>query len=450
MMMNLTGRIKNTNRSIMNKITLFFLFVLCIPTGTIYAQWEVKHVSETNTTLNVIKCYNEDIGFAMGNDGLVLKSTDQGESWMDIDALVEGNIMDFDFISADVMVLVSTGIFGNAEFERFIYFSEDGGSSWHASFIESGSFNSIHFFNDTIGLVSGAQNILRTVDRGSYWHEVYNITQHGFDYGEISRMNFINDSIGYAIGTGRVTGENGQILSFLLKTTDAGQSWQPIAEIANWLKTVAFIDENTGYLADALYSYKTTDGGMSWDTLNHLYGVVDFSWPSVDIGYTVNRPDAYIPEATTAFAIGKTTDAGASWTGSYNDGAHLESVFFLNDTTGFVAGDYSIIMKTTSGGGEITGDYPWHIFTSTTEKPLAYGDLEIYPNPSIDEIYIKGIDLNGQSAQIEVYTITGRQISTNQIPTLSPFSIDISNLPAGMYLVVLKQEKLHRFGFFTK
>ena len=434
----------------MNKITLFVLSVLCIYTGTIYAQWEVKHVSETNTTLNVIKFYNEDIGFAMGNDGLILKSTDQGESWLEIDDIIEGDIQDFDFISTDVIVLVSTGFFGNAEFERFIYFSEDSGSSWHASFIESGSFNSVHFFNDTLGLVSGSHNILRTDDGGSYWHEVYNITQNGFDYGSISQMDFVNDNIGYAIGTGRVTGEDGQILSFLLKTTDAGQSWQHIAEIDSWLKTAYFMDENTGYIADALYTYKTIDGGMSWDTLNHLSGVVDFSWPSSGIGYTVNRPEAYIPGVNTVFAIGKTIDAGAHWSGSYNDGAHLESVFFLNDTLGFVAGDYSIIMKTTSGGGEITGDYPWHIFTNTIEKPLHTNDLEVYPNPASNEIHIEGITAIDPNVQLDIYTISGIPVLTNQMLSSSLVSIDISNLPSGTYLVIVKQETLHQFGFFVK
>ena len=77
----------------MKKIILIFLIQISTAIY-IFAQWDVKHVETENTTLNVIKFFDEDLGFAMGGSGKILRSTDQGENWVGATILADEVIAD--------------------------------------------------------------------------------------------------------------------------------------------------------------------------------------------------------------------------------------------------------------------------------------------------------------------------------------------------------------------
>jgi hypothetical protein len=163
--------------------------------------------------------------------------------------------------------------------------------------------------------------------------------------------------------------------------------------------------------------------------------VVDFTTPSPSNVKTVNRPEAYIPEApSTEFAISTSKDGGETWSGDYMNGAHLESIFFINDSLGFVAGDYSIIMKTENCGGEITGDYPWHLFATST-KEVEVLNLEIYPNPTDDFIIIKSGKYIG--SEYRIYSINLKIVKHGM---LLENEIQLSDLPSGLYILTVEND----------
>jgi len=85
----------------------------------------------------------------------------------------------------------------------------------------------------------------------------------------------------------------------------------------------------------------------------------------------------------------------------------------------------SLMIRPVMSGGEPVGT------TSTSEVPKAEA-LKIYPNPSRDLIYLQGPDW-ANNAQVEVFSNTG-QVLLRQAYTET---INISNLPAGMYYVRL-------------
>lgn len=60
------------------KIILLFM----LPT-LLYSQW-VKQVSNTTETLNNTHFVNNSIGFAVGNNGTIIKTTDGGTNWTNI------------------------------------------------------------------------------------------------------------------------------------------------------------------------------------------------------------------------------------------------------------------------------------------------------------------------------------------------------------------------------
>ena len=70
----------------------------------------------------------------------------------------------------------------------------------------------------------------------------------------------------------------------------------------------------------------------------------------------------------------------------------------------------------------------------TWSQPLGVNDsntldIQVYPNPTSDKIYLKGL-LN--EATVEVFSVDGRQLSTTTIN--NNFSLDL-NLSSGIYLL---------------
>ncbi|MBK6281812.1 MAG: T9SS type A sorting domain-containing protein [Draconibacterium sp.] len=74
----------------------------------------------------------------------------------------------------------------------------------------------------------------------------------------------------------------------------------------------------------------------------------------------------------------KTVDGGRTWSdlsGITRNG--LNSIFFTNDSTGYIVGDYGIILKTTNEGG-----FP------AVENVLLESTFTVYPNPTTNKISI--------------------------------------------------------------
>ena len=130
--------------------------------------------------------------------------------------------------------------------------------------------------------------------------------------------------------------------------------------------------------------------------------------------------------------------------GEYMDGAHLESIFFINDSLGFVAGDYSLIMKTETCGGEIIGDYPWHLFVTST-KEVENLNLEIYPNPTMDFIFIRNSKFVGSD-----YKIYTSDLKVVKYGKLLGDKIDLVDLPSGIYLLAVEYEHSNAIVKFVK
>jgi len=115
----------------------------------------------------------------------------------------------------------------------------------------------------------------------------------------------------------------------------------------NELRSIHFIDEQTGLAAGFGTIQKTTDGGNTW-TPTTAKGdfFTSISFPSSSIGYAVGFNGSII----------KTTDGGETWDVQRDGNSllkkqmHFESVRFVSTTTGFVVGRNGIILKTTDGG----------------------------------------------------------------------------------------------------
>ena len=200
---------------------------------------------------------------------------------------------------------------------------------------------------------NGYNSVLRNVyysDASTCWAVGYNGLIKTTDKGEtwtsklegygLLDIYFINSNIGWTVGF------NGTIF----KTTNGGNDWEPLDNEFNFhFEKVYFADENNGYILGNNFFLKSNDGGVSWS----------FKQPTDHILQTmffINEDTGWI--AGNEGVILKTTDAGSTWIYQQMNGTDygtLTSLFFIDENTGWASGigldvNGGVILKTTNGG----------------------------------------------------------------------------------------------------
>jgi photosystem II stability/assembly factor-like uncharacterized protein len=215
-------------------------------------------------------------------------------------------------------------------------------SGWNINKYGNGNFDRIYFYNDTIGFCFGGTGIYKTTNLGNNWQYVqtdsvnksYRAMQFlstqvgivladtlsGFYCGLISKttdggMNWIkkylyinqnfsfyglqfpSTNVGYAVG-----GESSQ--GIILKTTNSGDNWIQLGTTGiNPIRSVFFINENTGWIGTSSNILITTNSGINWTSqLTVGAGVGSIYFPTSNIGYAINVLNGF-----------KTTNGGQNW-----------------------------------------------------------------------------------------------------------------------------------------
>ena len=198
----------------------------------------------------------------------------------------------------------------------------------------------VNFLDTNTGwAVGGAGRILKTTDGGTTW-----ASQTSGVTADFHCVQFVDANTGWVGGY-----DGGPVLR---KTTNGGASWtSQSASVGTYatLKSVFFLNANTGWAAGGNVVRKTTNGGTNWAT--------QFTTPD-----TTNIDAVYFVNANTGWIVGgddysgratlfKTTDGGSNWSrqtsGTYSE---LQSLQFISADTGFAAGSYGSVVQTTNGG----------------------------------------------------------------------------------------------------
>ena len=187
----------------------------------------------------------------------------------------------------------------------------------------------VHFPSDSVGYIVGYYGItLRSTDMGSSWDIVHKDSAKTFH-----SVFFIDENTGFAAG------------GSLYKTNDGGVNWEEVmTDTFDQIIEVYFVNDSLGF-AGGTKLHITRDGGQTWNgqDLGNAFSAIHF--PSDSVGYFIGGSDFANP-------LYKTTDAGQSFVTITNGFQSIkESVYFLNDDTGYMCGWYAgIIAKTTNGG----------------------------------------------------------------------------------------------------
>ncbi|MFN0187236.1 MAG: hypothetical protein ACKVQV_00885, partial [Bacteroidia bacterium] len=223
----------------------------------------------------------------------------------------------------------------------------------------------IFFINNDTGWVCNVDGkIYKTIDGGNNW-----VTQLNQPNTSFRCIGFATPLKGWAgnLGTGRWSPTIDTLP--LYETNDGGLTWQPVSNISGTLPKgicgINIVNDSTVYAVGRVggpaYLLKTIDAGSTWQSidLNLLaFQLVDCKFFSKDTGLVVGGFPG--PSYTTSkYRILYTTDGGLNWqvvASGLNTSKNCWKVDFTNRLVGYVSvesngtNDTIPVLKTIDGG----------------------------------------------------------------------------------------------------
>jgi photosystem II stability/assembly factor-like uncharacterized protein len=310
-------------------------------------------------------------GYAVGNHGVIVKTTDQGATWAyRSSSPTQYFVYGATIYSVNFPVDAQTGyaVGGYPDKEGVILKTTSGGAAWVPQYFDTtdGSigFRSVHFPQDAqTGYAVGKSSdgrILKTTNGGIAWTVV-----GGDDSSaNFNAVHFVNNQSGYVVGGDPFWGRN-----IIQKTTDGGASWTRLTtgiSTINLLSVHFPVDMQTGYAVGdsgpTTFILKTTNGGTTWVRQYSMGGGGLGSYQFDDVQFPLDAQTGFVvgcgmvsPNAGSQIVL-KTTNGGALWVASFPPGGvEFYSVDFpVGVQTGYAVGEgetgWSTICKTTDGG----------------------------------------------------------------------------------------------------
>lgn len=422
----------------LHRILLVFLFFQIYT--EVKAQWTLKHLDEKEYTWNnLVKFKNDSLGLFMGSNSVILKSRDAGETWNAVHLKAKINLFDFQFVGDSTVFAIGL-VSGGTQFIK----SLDNGDNWEsiASF-PGKQLWSLFFFDAKTGVLAGYDGIYRTSDSGNTWDLVWSIPLFGYRFGELKQICFPTSQIGFAVGTGYP--EFGMGDHIFLKTTDSGINWATVCTFKQDLTSVCFLNADIGFVGtEPGILYKTVNGGLTWSEkiITEFWNEISsIQFISDKIGFVVGHQRALTTGggSSTSFFISKTIDGGETWKTFGSNGIPLNSIYFINATTGFVSGEFSLIMKTTGKINELPADYPWHLVQyGSSGKGIDDSNtfVKVFPNPTIGPLTLQLKNSDQTIETIRLLSSLGQIIYIgNPILNSEDIQIDLSRLISGIYFL---------------
>jgi photosystem II stability/assembly factor-like uncharacterized protein len=150
--------------------------------------------------------------------------------------------------------------------------SLDEGASWQSTDLSNqlGMLLDVKFLDRDVGFVCGGSDreiershavILKTRDGGKTWVKKYESTRA---FEDSWKCSFPSEHVGYASVQSY---DDKSAQRFVAKTTDAGETWQELALVADASVHelgIGFVDENLGWVGAVPHAFQTRDGGKTW------------------------------------------------------------------------------------------------------------------------------------------------------------------------------------------
>lgn len=216
------------------------------------------------------------------------------------------------------------------------------------------------------------------------------------DAGSFKGIRFLNNTTGFMWTT------NGK----LFKTSDAGMSWDTLStNTTDTINECSFLDDSHFFMLTNDKIYKTDNSGTSWSLLNSPtdsnFRYIIFI--SNTVGFSITKKQPSTPFRSKLY---KTSNGGSSWTQVfYQDSADLTKLVFIDNMGFIIYGPLennfgsmwkSGIYKTTNLGDT------WNVVPNAQsfQYPIIYKDICSFNNNSV--LWLKN-DIYNQKTYFELF-----------------------------------------------
>ena len=443
-----------TKSRLAGKLFTHTLFFFLLTSQICFGQWYAQN-SGTTQHLNKVQFIDANTGWAVGDNGLILYTSNGGSTWIQQSSGIQLPITDIVFVDASTCWVLGRERDWWLQGEHNILLkTTNGGIDWVQQINDTTCYlDAICFINQNIGWITGKTTtlydsvkvvLMKTIDAGNNWlpqSPPYTWGSSNSDYaGSQFDICFIDPDTGYI-----VSGYSG-ILSagIIIKTTDGGDTWSEPWWSGNSWRKVDFSDSQNGIaigrgVSDRTFwgcIYHTTNGGEQWQQL------LDEQW------YT-SFNDAYIGTSDVISVVGsyfdfnlwqvfgrilRSEDSGTSWLIQDSISSPLNGVSFIDDYTGWAVGENGLILHTTNGGVSFVKD--------ETTQPTEFTLEQNYPNP-FNPITVISYQLPvGGNVTLTVYDILGNEIAKliDEYKPSGKYEVTwyAQNLPSGVYFYQLR------------
>ncbi|MDD5361191.1 MAG: YCF48-related protein [Ignavibacteria bacterium] len=322
----------------------------------VYSQsgWIAQTVNAAKS-FNDVFFINSNTGWAVGDTALVFKTTNGGINWVSQYVNRTGvKLFSVRFINPNTGFAAgspSTGIL----VDTYFFKTTNGGMNWNCTYSESG-----HIYFRSIFPID--ENIIYAAMEGSTGYHltggIYVSTNGGSNFtelvsrGEGSTLYFINANTGWACTY--YADDTGMSEGCIMQTTDAGFNWTvqyaDSLTISTQFHKIQFLDLNTGYAIGSYHRgtrlFKTSDGGANWV-------IKEYSHDMNKAMFFLNPSAGWIGGmcSSDSVCLSYTSDGGAAWNPQKtNFNEAVQSIYFIDKLTGWMALSCNNILKTVTGG----------------------------------------------------------------------------------------------------
>lgn len=365
-------------------IIYFFSFIIYINLSYSQQGWYWVNPLPQANNLNRVSFVDMNSGYAVGDGGVILKTTNGGNNW---------NVMQFkSYINLRFVKFINYYNGFVITSDNKLFKTNDAGLNWDSTanlIVKNGK---VSFRDENTGILFGDTNVIyKTTNGGNIWQYSTNAPVQS---SIMTDVYFVNDSSIKCIGNYTVSFPPyySYNVGYFMNTLNAGNNWSysTVPDVStNSLKSLYFINNNTGFIAGGGSCLKkTTNGGLNWNTISfgfycyfqkilffnsivgYLYGTyssTNSSWflSTSNAGNTwtsnenvVNLSDFQPLNENITCAVGSAGDilissnSGQNWFNKKTSvtSNRLNCLFAISENTIITAGNGGIIMKSTDSG----------------------------------------------------------------------------------------------------
>jgi photosystem II stability/assembly factor-like uncharacterized protein len=411
----------------LSRILLKYSLLLISCNVLAQGSWEML---ETPIDQHLRSVYFTDslYGWAVGDTGTIIHTSDGGDSWTIQDAGTNNTIVHVFFLNRQQGWAISWNIEGF--FGTLVLKTTDGGITWvHQEFpVENYIANCILFIDSLNGWIGGGNPhpIMFTNDGGQSWEQA-SIDSSPLSLFPVLNIYFYNHQYGYACG-GMF-----DIAGVTWSTSDGGENWHPIDNSQAPADEVHGIhmydslnvigaggDPDLGYGVGML---RTTDGGWNWE-----YEELSMAGNAFDIDFK-NEMEAWAPLGPAQELI-YSMDAGLTWTVVPTPlSTSIFDMIFTDSLHGYGVGYNGVVIRYIPKPVKIK-----------EEQFKDDGLIALYPNPADKTLWLRFTNRAAAiftQADFTIADLGGRTMLRSQLKDIAgaqvSYQFDISRFPSGMY-----------------